>query len=408
VRVDQKAIAEIEMALPQKTQDRVKRAAAWILETKEKGGKVAVVVGSGPNLHEGVTTLIAELIHKGIVDGVCTSSAVVSHEMAGTLEKVKRVKGETIGHERALLPADGFVEVSLISEARLREIQREISMDLALYRSMRRAKGNVIIKAAGNIAYPTGLRTETLAHEIQAMAEDQGVSFEQIAGYGADPHTMLGAGARNRRPILVTVPQLVGGGRVGLAIGDSLSISERCKRVAELLASADVIIESAIALAQEIHDGPLETFTGHGIWSAWEGQQTYSLSEKKVIRIDLDPNLEKAWTQERKSKKVSDAVHKGLPKTKLMRIPFRMEMSGFSRIPGSLPIIGDIGVIWPLLAHRVAKTLGIKLDFMSYPQSTPAGREVREWIVRHIQPISRERLMKTREMPWVDEGRPKC
>lgn len=408
MRVDQKAIAEIEMALPQKTQDRVKRAAAWILETKEKGGKVAVVVGSGPNLHEGVTTLIAELIHKGIVDGVCTSSAVVSHEMAGTLEKVKRVKGETIGHERALLPADGFVEVSLLSEARLREIQREISMDLALYRSMRRAKGNVIIKAAGNIAYPTGLRTETLAHEIQAMAEDQGVSFEQIAGYGADPHTMLGAGARNRRPVLVTVPQLVGGGRVGLAIGDSLSISERCKRVAELLASADVIIESAIALAQEIHDGPFETFTGHGIWSAWEGQQTYSLSEKKVIRIDLDPNLEKAWTQERKSKKVSDAVHKGLPKTKLMRIPFRMEMSGFSRIPGSLPIIGDIGVIWPLLANRVAKTLGIKLDFMSYPQSTPAGREVREWIVRHIQPISRERLMKTRGMPWVDEGRPKC
>jgi len=56
----------------------------------------------------------------------------------------------------------------------------------------------------------------------------------------------------------------------------------------------------------------------------------------------------------------------------------------------------------------VAKTLGIKLDFMSYPQSTPAGREVREWIVRHIQPISRERLMKTRGMPWVDEGRPKC
>jgi len=87
VRVDQKAIAEIEMALPQKTQDRVKRAAAWILETKEKGGKVAVVVGSGPNLHEGVTTLIAELIHKGIVDGVCTSSAVVSHEMAGTLKR---------------------------------------------------------------------------------------------------------------------------------------------------------------------------------------------------------------------------------------------------------------------------------------------------------------------------------
>jgi hypothetical protein len=165
-----------------------------------------------------------------------------------------------------------------------------------------------------------------------------------------------------------------------------------------LLASANVIIESAIALAQEIHDGPFETFTGHGLWSAWEGQETYSLAEKKVIRIDLDRNLEKAWTQEWKCKKVSDAVHKGLPKAKLMRIPFRMEMSGFSRIPGSLPVIGDIGGIWPLLASKVADALGIKLDFMSYPQSTPAGREAREWIVQHIQPLSRERLMKTRGM----------
>jgi hypothetical protein len=397
-----------ERALPQKTLDRLLRAAAWIVETKERGGKVAVVVGSGPNLHEGVTTLIAELIHKGIVDGVCTSSAVVSHEMAGTLEKVKRVKGETLGYERALLPADRFVEVSLLSEARLKEISKEISVDLDLYRSLRRAKGNVIIKAAGNIAYPTGLRTETLAHEILALAKERGVPFEQVAGYGADQHTMLGAGARHGRPVIVTVPQLVGGGRVGLAIGDSLSISERCRRVADLLASATVIIESAIALAQEIHDGPFETFTGHGIWSAWGGQETFSLSEKKVIRLDLDPNLEKAWAQERKGKKVSDAVHKGLPKTKLMRIPFRMEMSGFSRIPGSLPVIGDIGELWPLLANTVADALGIKLDFMSYPQSTPAGREVREWIVKHIQPISKQRLMKSKETPGVDEGRSEC
>jgi hypothetical protein len=310
--------------------------------------------------------------------------------------------GEALGFDRTLLPADGFVEVSLLPEARLKEMQKEISIDLALYRKMQRAKGNVIIKAAGNIAYPTGLRTEKLAHEILAMAKGQGMPFEQVAGYGADPHTMLGAGAQNRRPVIVTVPQLVGGGWVGLAIGDSISISERCRRVAELLAGADVIIESAIALAQEIHDGPFETFTGHGIWSAWEGQETYSLSEKRVIRIDLDSQLEKAWAQERKCKMVSDAIHKGLPKTKLMRIPFRMEMSGFSRIPGSLPVIGDIGVIWPLLANRVADALGIKLDFMSYPQSVPAGREVREWIVRHVQPVSRERLMKAGEIPGLD------
>ena len=406
VTVDQKTMTTIEMGLPQKTQDRVKRAASWMVETKEKGGKVVVVVGSGPNLHEGVTTLIAELIHKGVIDGVCTSSAVVSHEMAGTLEKVKRVKGEAVGFQRALLHADGFVEVSLLTEARLKEIQKEISVDLALYRKMRRATGNVIIKAAGNIAYPTGLRAERVAHEILAIAKGQSVPFEQIAGRCADPRTMLGASAEHHKPMIVTVPQLVGGGRVGLAIGDSLFISERCRRVAELLESADVIIESAIALAQEIHDGPFERFTGHGIWSAWDGQETYSLSEKKVIRIDLDRNLEKAWTQERKRKEVSSAVHKGLPKAKLMGIPFRMEMSGFSRIPGSLPIIGDIGEIWPLLANRVADALGIKLDFMSYPQVTDAGREAREWIVEHIQPVSRERLMKTREMPRLDEGRP--
>lgn len=392
--IDRKAIQAIEAALPGETQDRVKRAAAWIAATKEKGGKVVVVVGSGPNLHEGVTTLIAELVNKGIIDGVCTSSAVVSHEMAGCLEKVKRLNGEDLGFDRRLLPADGFVEMSLLSDARLKEVRREILFDSALYRKMQRARGHVIIKAAGNVAYPTGLRTETVAREILDIARVQGLPFEQVAGYGADPRTMLGAGAQNHRPVLVTVPQLVGGGYVGLAIGDSLSISERCRRVAELLGSAEVIIESAIALAQEVHDGPFETYTGHGIWSAWQGQETYSLAQKKMIRIDLDPHLEEAWAQERKGKAVSNAIHKGLPKTKLMRIPFRMEMSGFSRIPGSLPIIGDIGVIWPPLANRVADALGIKLEFMSYPQTTPAGRKVRQWIVEHVQPVNRGCLMK--------------
>jgi hypothetical protein len=96
--------------------------------------------------------------------------------------------------------------------------------------------------------------------------------------------------------------------------------------------------------------------------------------------------------QERKSKMVTDAVHRGLPKTKLMRIPFRMEMSGFARIPGSLPIVGDIGEIWPLLATMVADALDVKLDVMSYKQSLPAGEKVREWIVKHVQPVNRERI----------------
>ncbi|MFC1867147.1 hypothetical protein ACFL0H_03330 [Thermodesulfobacteriota bacterium] len=179
------------------------------------------------------------------------------------------------------------------------------------------------------------------------MSKRYGAPFELIAGLGADRLTMIGAGAERNIPILVTVPQLIGGGEVGLSIGDSLPVSDRCHRIACLLDKADVIIESAIALSQEVHDGPFERFTGHGIWADWEGKWTYSLADKKIVRIDLDPNLEKAWTHERRSQSVTNAVHRGVPKAKSLRMPFRMEMSGFARIPGSLPIVGDIGEIWP-------------------------------------------------------------
>jgi len=390
--IDNKVMDNMYKALPSKAKTRLKRAVESIVKAKGKGRKVVAVVGSGPNLHEGVTTLIAELMHKGVIDGALTSSAVINHEMAGTLEKVKRIDGVAFGFERDKLPSDGFFEVSIISNERLAAFQQEIPIDMPLYRKMRRAKGHVIIKVAGNIAYPTGLRTERLARDILALARRCGVPFEEMAGLGADRLTMIGAGAQNHIPVLVTVPQLVGGGEVGLAVGDSIPISERCHRIARLLDGADVIVESALALSQEIHDGPFERFTGHGIWADWEGGWTYSLAEKKIIRIDLDPNLEKAWARERASKTVSDAVHKGLPKTKLMRIPFRMEMSGFARIPGSLPILGDIGEIWPLLASKVADALHVDLDFMSYKQSLPAGGEVREWISRNVQPVNRERL----------------
>jgi hypothetical protein len=388
--IDRKAIETMYRGLSPKA--RVKQAVELIVKAKEKGGKIVAVVGSGPNIHEGVTTLVAELIRKRIIDGVSTSSAVINHEMAGTLEKVKRFDGVGFGLEAERLPSDGQFEVSILSRARLEKYQREIHIDTDLYRRMRRAKGNVIIKVAGNMAYPTGLRTERLARDALALAKRCGIPFEEMVGYGADPHTMIGAGSEHHVPVLVTVPQLVGGGEVGLAVGDSLTISERCQRIAGLIDGADVIIESALALSQEIHDGPFELFTGHGIWSDWEGGWTYSLAEKKIVRIDLDPNLEKAWASERDSSMVSDAVHKGLPKTKLLRIPFRMEMSGFARIPGSLPIVGDIGEIWPVLATRVADALQVKLDFMSYKQSLPEGEKVREWIVKKVSPVDKARM----------------
>ena len=392
--IDRKIIKEMHNRLPTKVKGRLKRAAEWIVKAKEKGKKVVAVVGSGPNLHEGVTTLLAELIHKGIIDGISTSSSVINHEMAGTLEKVKRFDGVAFGFERERLPSDGFFEVSILPKSRLDQFEREIYIDKALYRKMRRAKGDIITKVAGNIAYPTGLRTERLAREILALAKRLGIPFELMAGHGADPFTMIGAGALHDIPVLVTVPQLVGGGEVGLAIGESISLSERCHRIARLLDKADVIIESAIALSQEVHDGPFERFTGHGIWANWEGGWTYSLAEKKVVRIDLDKNLEKAWIQEHRSKMVSDAIHRGLPKTKRMHIPFRMEMSGFARIPGSLPIVADIGEVWPILATTVADALDVKLEFMSYKQTLPAGEKVREWIIKHVEPLNRERMIE--------------
>ena len=45
-----------------------------------------------------------------------------------------------------------------------------------------------------------------------------GESFEKVAGLGADEWTMLGAGARAGLPVLVTIPQLVGGGALGQAM----------------------------------------------------------------------------------------------------------------------------------------------------------------------------------------------
>jgi hypothetical protein len=244
-----------------------------------------------------------------------------------------------------------------------------------------------------------GPRTERLAREGGALARETGALLERVVGFGADPMTMIGAGAALNLPVVVSIPQLVGGGAVGLAIGDAVSITRRARTVAEILAGADVIIESAIALSQEIHDGPFETYTGHGIWSGWKGEYTYSLKAKSLVRIDLDPNLEAAWCKERENADVQRAVDQGLPKTKLTGIPFRMEMSGFARLENSLPVTADIGVAWPVLAAAVAGQLGLKLDFISAPQESEEGKRMREWIAGSIQFVDRGRMfLKARQL----------
>ena len=396
IRPDKKRIAEWEAGLSEMSRAHLRSAAERIAGAKDQGRGVAVVTGSGPNIHEGTTTLIAELIRRGVVDAVVTSSAVVAHEMAGTLDRVRRIvpaehKLESI--PPFLLPRGGVFEITELNPVLRTAIAREMGEGWDLYDRVSAMNGVPLIKAAGNMGWPMGPRTERLAREAEVLARQCGLPLEQVAGLGADPHTMIGAGAARNCPVLVSVPQLVGGGAVGLAIGDSISITRRSRLVAEALAQAGVIIESAIALSQEVHDGPYELYTGHGIWSAWHGDYAYSLAGKTLVRIDLDSNLELAWRQERENAQVQQAVDKGLPKTKLTGIPFRMEMSGFARLEGSLPITADIGAAWPVLASHLEELLGLQLDFIPAPQETPEGRVMRDWITDCVQPLDRERMV---------------
>lgn len=380
--------------LDERSREALDTAVSKVVETKKKSGKVTVVTGSGPNLHEGVTTLIAELMEKGIVDGVTTSSAVINHEMGGSLDRVKMCDAFRFGLDRSKMPRGNVFEFTDLSEEQMDILRKEMILDEELLKKGNTSEGRMVIKAAGNMAYPMGLRTERIAEEILSLSRQSGLPFETIAGWGCDRRTMLGMGAEKEIPVLVTIPQLVGGGHVGLAVGDSIPVAERSRRIAHMLGEADVIIESAVALTQEIHDGPFETYTGHGIWSWWQGQPVYSLENKTLIRFDLDENLRLAQDLQRQSSMIQEAIDKGLPKTKISKIPFRMEMSAFARLEGSIPVIGDIGMIWPVFALKIADELGIKLDFISYKQETEEGKDMREWIVRNVTFLDREKMLK--------------
>ena len=380
--------------LDERSREALDSAVSKVVETKKKGGKVAVVTGSGPNLHEGVTTLIAELMEKGVVDGVTTSSAVINHEMSGSLDRVKMCDGSRFGLDRTKMPRGNVFEFTELAEEDIDLISKEMIIDRDLLEKGKASEGRMVIKAAGNMAYPMGLRTEKIAEEILSLSRQSGLPFETIAGWGCDSRTMLGMGAEKGLPVLVTIPQMVGGGHVGLAVGDSIPVAERSRRIADMLGAADVIIESAVALTQEIHDGPFETYTGHGIWSWWQGQPVFSLEGKTLIRFDLDENLRLAQDLQKNSSMIQEAIDKGLPKTKISKIPFRMEMSAFARHEGSIPVIGDIGMIWPVFALRIADELGIELDFMSYKQETEEGREMREWIVKNVKFLDRDKMLK--------------
>jgi hypothetical protein len=392
-----KLLDAIQAELPTTTATRLDEATKAIVQAKKHGGKVVVATGSGPNIHEGVTTLIAGMIRQEIVDGVITSSAVIAHELAGALDKVNRFPGGSLSFAlqepmtlseppagKYFLPRGEVFEITELTEKEIDTISADFPVDKAFLKKASGIEGKVIIKAAGNMAYPMGPRTESLVSTLLKTCKKKREPLEAIAGLGADPMTMIGAASARSIPVLVSIPQMVGGGNVGICIGDSITIKDRCERVARLLGSASVIVESALALAQEIHDGPFETYTGHGIWSPVTGTPTYTLRDKHLIRIDLDPALQTVWEKEHAGGDVQRAIDDGKPKTKLFNVPFRMEMSGFARLEKSNPVIGDIGAIWPLLARGVAEGLGKRLEFTSYPQATPDGQAMREWIVENV------------------------
>ena len=408
MKASRQVITDLHTSLSETARSNLDLAIRKIVEVKRRNGSVVVVTGSGPNLHEGVTTLIAELIHKGIVDGVITSSAVVAHEMAGTLDRVKRIwvqEGEDFGIPPALLPRGKVFEITELSASQCTELRAEFSTGWDLFDRLQGRPSDTIIKAAGNMAWPMGWRTERLAREAQEVAKQLGTTVEHVAGLGADSKTMIGAAAKCGVPVLVSIPQLVGGGAVGLAIGDAITLSRRARLVADLLDRADVIVESAIALSQEIHDGPFETYTGHGIWAAWDLLPTYSLENKTLVRIDLDSNLEAAWKCERQGSEVQKVVNQGLPKTKQTGIPFRMEMSGFARLEGSIPVTADAGAAWPIIAYALEEQLGVKLDFVSAPQETADGKRSREWIVENVAYVDRRRMYEEARRMTLRVGR---
>ena len=394
MELNRKLLTEFYDALDDRSRDTLDLAVEKMIQSKKKNGKIVVVTGSGPNLHEGVTTLIAELIDKGLIDGVTTSSAVVAHEMGGVLDWVKMCPADPLGLDSERMPRGNVFEFTELTEEQKNSLSREMILDEALLAAGETANGHRVLKAAGNMAYPVGLRTEKLGEEISIIARQLGLPFETVAGWGCDERTMLGAGAKKGVPVLVTIPQLVGGGYVGIGIGDSIPISQRSARIAQMLGDADIILESAVALTQEIHDGPFETYTGHGIWSWWQGLPVYSLAKKTLIRIDLDENLRKAQDLQKENAMIQEAIAKGLPKTKISKIPFRMEMSAFARFECSLPVIGDIGMVWTVMASKLADALGVKLEFMSYKQETPDGKAMREWIVDNIKMFDRDKMLQ--------------
>ena len=95
--------------------------------------------------------------------------------MAGTLDRVKRIRAADhpeLNLPPGLLPRGGVFEITELTPAARAAIQDEVRGPWDLYDRIAALPGDVIIKAAGNMAWPMGPRTERLAREVESLARE--------------------------------------------------------------------------------------------------------------------------------------------------------------------------------------------------------------------------------------------
>jgi hypothetical protein len=132
----------------------------------------------------------------GLVDGVTTSSAVVAHEMGGTLDKVKRCLGADVGVAAEFLPKGGEFELTLLTDLLLDEIQTVIPVEHTLIERLLAAPGKTIIKAAAAGALLK--RQDNIVRQAQvivnasAKAGIKGLVYA-LAGYDAPREEVVAA-----------------------------------------------------------------------------------------------------------------------------------------------------------------------------------------------------------------------
>lgn len=354
---DRDLLDERYRALQDDERVRLDGAVASLVEAKKRRQRVVAVIAGEVHLSRGITLLVADLMRKGIIDAVLTTAAIIDHEMSGVLEKVKRIENPPAGLHREDGSADGVMNVALLSPRMIERFREEMDIDVSSYRAMLGAPGPITVEPAGGGTWPGGKRTSILSGFVLSQSRRCRIPFEEMAGYGADPGTMIGAGARSGIPVLVPPSCLDDdGGSIGLAIRESLSPSERSGRVAEIMNRAHLIIAST--------DGPGCTFpAGFAQGGPWDGsgEKTPEYSGRRTIVLIDGPHSDVQLTpDERKAGE-----------------------------PGSLIITGGLETSWSLLAFRAAKALGIALDFVPCARGRNESERLREWIAARIEPADK-------------------